>query len=77
MNNILHKSADQSESVIIAAALAWSPVQALLWNPRSATTSKGMLVLDSMTLLIFRVPDSTKSSTRACLCTVMMVLHPQ
>ena len=58
-------------SVTRAAVLAWKPGQALSWNPRHAATSKGMLVLESTTFLNFRVPDSTKSSNLACLCTVM------
>ena len=38
---------------------------------KSRLTSKKNFVLDSTTFLNFRVPDSTKSSKIACLCTVM------
>ena len=36
---------------------------------------KNPVVLDSTTFLNFRVPDSTKSSKIACLCTVMPVVY--
>ena len=38
---------------------------------KTRSTSKVNFVLDSTTLLNFRVPDSTTSSKIACLCTVM------
>ena len=38
---------------------------------KTRLTSKRNFVLDSTTFLNFRVPDSTKSSKIACLCTVM------
>ena len=42
---------------------------------RTRLTSKRYFVLDSTTFLNFRVPDSTKSSKIACLCTVMTTLR--
>ena len=41
---------------------------------KTRLTSKRNFVLDSTTFLNFRVPDSTKSSKIACLCTVMFAL---